>query len=118
MNNYRKLSCQFLENYLLCTLPSDVTKDEFNRFSLELLEELQSQKPEFLILDYSLYQIMDKVEFDRIKNLIKQVSLMGIQSICHGLKPGVVSGLVELIDSFDDLQFTINLAAAIELTKL
>ena len=107
-------SSQFLNNYLLSTVPSDLTVDDFNAFSDYLLKQVQQKNADYVILDFSSFQYMDRIEFMRLQKLVKLLALLGAETICHGLKPGIVSNLVELISDFDGMIYTPSLETAID----
>ena len=103
----------FIENYLLYAMPSELSEKEFVDFSRFLLHEVTKKQLEYLILDYSSYQIMDKTDYLRCCELVKKVQLMGVGVINHGLNAGVVSVLVDLVDDFEGMEFAGSLEAAL-----
>jgi hypothetical protein len=107
----------FIDNYLLYAMPSELSEHDFLDFSKFLLNEVIKKKVEYLILDYSAYQMMDKTEFMRCCSLVKKVELMGVSVLNHGLNAGVVSVLVDLVDDFGGLRFTGSLEAALMLVS-
>ena len=108
----------FIDNYLLYAMPSDLSESDFLDFSSFLLNEVTRNKVEYLILDYSAFQFMDRTEYLRCCKLVKKVQIMGVSVINHGLNAGVVSTLVDLVDDFQGMKFTGTLEAALALVGI
>ncbi|MBP1760572.1 MAG: rsbS [Firmicutes bacterium] len=67
------------------------------------------------IFDFSNISTFDSNIFISLRNISKTISLMGIKVIWIGLKPGVVSTLVDLNVKSDDIRIAVNLQHSLSL---
>jgi len=67
------------------------------------------------ILDFSNISIFDTFIFESFKKISKAIELMGIKVVWLGLKPGVVSALVDLNVESDDICIAVNLQYGLDL---
>ena len=67
------------------------------------------------ILDFSNISIFDTFIFESFKKISKAIELMGIKVVWLGLKPGVVSALVDLNVESDDICIAVNLQHGLNL---
>lgn len=67
-----------------------------------------------IILDFNNIFMADSFIFEFLKNISKTVSLMGIKVVWVGLKPGVVSALIDFNDKVDDICTAVNLQFGLE----
>jgi len=68
-----------------------------------------------IILDFSNICVFDTYIFESFKKMSKTISLMGIKVVWLGLKPGVVSALVDLNAEVDDICIAVNLQYGLKL---
>jgi rsbT antagonist protein RsbS len=80
-----------------------LTDEVLRRFRADLLEFLQRSGAQAVILDLSGLEILDLEEFEALKHTMSMVSLMGARYIVAGLRPGVVSSLIELNADVEDI---------------
>ena len=76
---------------------------------------LQSSEADGIILDLSGVEIIDAEDWEAIRGTMTMARLMGARSIVAGLRPGVVSALVELEVDVEDIDATLNLDEALKL---
>jgi rsbT antagonist protein RsbS len=66
------------------------------QFRTDLLERLQDSGAGGVIIDLSGVRIMDADDFDGVRRTLDMATLMGARAVLVGLRPGVVSALVQL----------------------
>ena len=91
-----RIPLQLSRNCIVASIQVDLTYDVLRRFRADLLEFLQQSGAQAVILDLSGLEILDLEEFEALRQTMSMVSLMGAQSIVAGMRPGVVSALIEL----------------------
>jgi anti-anti-sigma regulatory factor len=84
------------------------------RFRDDLLNFVQESKAIGVILDLSGVEVMDAHDFGSITQITDMVRVMGSQVMLAGLRPGVVSALVNLGVNTDRIQAAMNLDDAFE----
>jgi rsbT antagonist protein RsbS len=104
-----RIPLQLSRNCIVASIQVDLTYDVLRRFRADLLEFLQRSGAQAVILDLSGLEILDLEEFEALRQTMSMVSLMGAQSIIAGMRPGVVSALIELNADVDDILAAFNL---------
>jgi rsbT antagonist protein RsbS len=108
---------QLSRNCIVASIQVDLTYDVLRRFRSDLLEFLQRSGARAVILDLSGLEILDLEEFEALRHTMSMVSLMGAKSIVTGMRPGVVSALIELNADVDDILAAFNLDDAFSLIE-
>jgi rsbT antagonist protein RsbS len=98
-----RIPLQLSRNCIVASIQVDLTDEVLRRFRADLLEFLQRSGAQAVILDLSGLEILDLEEFEALKHTMSMVSLMGARSIVAGLRPGVVSSLIELNADVEDI---------------
>lgn len=91
---------------VVASIQRDLRGAVLQQFQTDLLECLQDSGASGVIIDLSGVRIMDADDFDGIRRTLDMAALMGARAVLVGLRPGVVSALVQLdVDtgSFDTL---------------
>jgi rsbT antagonist protein RsbS len=104
-----RIPLQLSRNCIVASIQVDLTADVLRRFRVDLLEFLQRSGAQAVILDLSGLEILDLEEFEALRHTMSMVSLMGAQSIVAGMRPGVVSALIELNADVDGILAAFNL---------
>ncbi len=104
-----RIPLQLSRNCIVASIQVDLTYDVLRQFRVDLLEFLQRSGAQAVILDLSGLEILDLEEFDALKRTMSMVSLMGAKSILAGLRPGVVSALIELNADVEGFPAAFNL---------
>ena len=81
---------------LVASIQVDLNEAVIQQLADSLLEALHRQGARGVILDLSGVSIMDAEEFAALRKIERMAGLMGARTIYAGLKPGVVSALVDL----------------------
>ena len=104
-----RIPLQLSRNCIVASIQVDLTYDVLRRFRVDLLDFLQRSGAQAVILDLSGLEILDLEEFEALKQTMSMASLMGAKSIVAGLRPGVVSALIELNADVEDILAAYNL---------
>ncbi len=81
---------------IVASIQRDLRGTILRQFRHDLLERLQICGASGVIIDLSGVSIMDADDFDGIRRTLDMAALMGARTVVVGLRPGVVSALVEL----------------------
>ena len=104
-----RIPLQLSRNCIVASIQVDLTYDVLRRFRVDLLDFLQRSGAQAVILDLSGLEILDLEEFEALRQTMSMASLMGAKSIVAGLRPGVVSALIELNADVEGLLAAFNL---------
>lgn len=81
---------------VVASIQRDLRGVVLQQFRSDLLERLQDSGAGGVIIDLSGVRIMDADDFDGIRRTLDMAALMGARAVLVGLRPGVVSALVQL----------------------
>lgn len=81
---------------VVASIQRDLRGTVLQQFREDLLERLQSSGASGVIIDLSGVSIMDADDFDKVRRTLEMAALMGARAVLVGLRPGVVSALVQL----------------------
>ncbi len=81
---------------IVASVQRDLRGAVLQQFRDDLLERLQTSGANGVIIDLSGLSVIDTDDFDGIRRTLDMATLMGARTVVVGLRPGVVSALVEL----------------------
>ncbi len=116
--NQQYIPLQISQNCVLASIQIDLTPELLQQLRQDLLGKLYANKADGVIIDVSGLEIIDFTDFTELRNIIDMVAIMGAQTVISGLKPGVISALVDLDADIDGINAALNLDDAFVLIKL
>ncbi|MBW2287867.1 MAG: STAS domain-containing protein [Deltaproteobacteria bacterium] len=111
------VAIQVSRDVVVASIQVDLDDDVLARFREDLLGRIHETGSRAVILDVSGLETLDSAEFAALRRTITMCSIMGAESVLVGLRPGVVSALIEAGADVDGLQAAINLDAAFALLQ-
>ncbi len=111
------VAIQVSRNVVVASIQVDLDDDVLARFRDELLHRLHKTGSPGVILDVSGLETLDSNEFTALRRIITMCTIMGAETVLVGLRPGVVSALIEAGADVDGLRAAINLDAAFALLQ-
>ncbi|UCH25381.1 MAG: STAS domain-containing protein [Trueperaceae bacterium] len=109
-----RVPLQLSRKCLVASLQIDLTEEVLDQFRTDLLEALQATEAVGVIIEVSGLDVIDVEEFDALRKTMVMVQLMGAKTVIAGLRPGVVSSLVQLDAATDEVDAAMNLDDAFE----
>ena len=107
--NQQQIPLQISQNCVVASIQIDLTPELLQQLCQDLLEKLHSSGASGVILDVSGVEIIDLTDFTELRKIINMVEIMGAKTIISGLKPGVISALVDLDADIDGINAVLNL---------
>ncbi len=107
-----RIPLQLARNCVVASIQIDLSEEVLRQFRSDLLELLHSSGAGGVILDVSGVDVLDLEDFEAIKRTMEMAALMGARTVVSGLRPGVVSALVELDADTDGIVAALNLDEA------
>ncbi len=95
-NDVTRIPLTVSRGCVVASIQRDLRGAVLQQFRDDLLERLQSSRANGVIIDLSGLSIIDADDFDGIRRTLDMAALMGARTVVVGLRPGVVSALVEL----------------------
>ena len=111
------VAMQVSRDVVVASIQVDLDDEVLARFRDELLHRLHETGSRGVILDVSGLETLDSSEFAAVRRIITMCTIMGAQSVLVGLRPGVVSALIEAGADVDGLRAATNLDAAFVLLQ-
>jgi rsbT antagonist protein RsbS len=111
------ISMQLSRDVVVASIQVDLDEEVLARFKEDLLRRIHETGSRGVILDVSGLETLDSDEFAALRRIITMSTIMGAKSVLVGLRPGVVSALIEAGAEVDGLQAAINLDAAFALLQ-
>lgn len=109
-----RIPLQVSQNCVVASIQVDLTEDVLHAFRHDLLEMLHATGAGGVILDLGGVHVLDPEDFEALRQTLEMAALMGAHAILAGLRPGVVSALVELDARVEDVHAALNLDLAFE----
>ena len=108
------VAIQVSRDLVVASIQIELDDEVLARFQQDLLQRVHGSESRGVILDLSGLEILDSHELDALRRIIDMVAIMGVQTVLVGLRPGVVSALMEAGADVDGLCAAINLDAAFD----
>jgi rsbT antagonist protein RsbS len=121
LNNNLNMSVTIIEGCLIITVPNNMTDDEIEIGSRRTLMKANSSSVKGVILDLSIVSMLDVYSFELLKKTSSAISLMGVSVVWIGLRPGVVSALLDFNVDVSYIKTALNLEQGLKMisdTKL
>ena len=113
----QQIPMQLSRGCVVASLQIDLSEAVIAQFRKDLLEFLHSTGASSVILDVSGLDVIDWDDFNALKLAMSMAELMGAHSVVSGLKPGVVSSLIELGVDTRDINAALDLDDAFDLVE-
>lgn len=96
-----RIPLQLTRSCIVASLQVDLDEEILQRFRSDLLERVRATGVRGVILDVAGLEIIDSRDFTALRQTMVAARVMGARCIVVGLRPGVVSALVDLdVDVF------------------
>ena len=109
------VAIQVARDVVVASIQVDLDDDVLARFREDLLNRLHKSGSRGVILDVSGLETLDSDEFASLRRIITMIEIMGAEAVLVGLRPGVVSALIEAGADVDGLRAAVNLDTAFAL---
>lgn len=96
LNDNLNTSTTIVNECLIITLPNDIIDEEVEMGFNSILMLVEKYSVKGVILNLSMISSLDTYFFNLLERMAKTISLMGPKVVWVGLRPGVVSALIDL----------------------
>jgi rsbT antagonist protein RsbS len=111
------VAIQVSRDIVVASIQVDLDENVVARFQEDLLRSIHETGSRAVILDVSGLETIDSKEFDALRSIISIAKIMGAESVLSGMRPGVVSALMDADIDVKGLRAAINLDAAFDLIQ-
>lgn len=112
-----RVAMQVSRGVVVVSIQVDLRDEVLAQLQEDLLRCIQETGARAVILDASGLEILDAAELAALRRIITMTDLMGATSVLVGLRPGVVSALIEANADVEGLSAAIDLDAAFDLLE-
>ncbi len=112
-----RIAIQVSQGVVVASIQVDLDEDVLARFREDLLGRIHETGSRGVILDVSGLDTLDSEEFAALRRIATMTTLLGAESVLAGLRPGIVSSLIETGADVDGLLAAIDLDAAFALLQ-
>ncbi len=114
-SSVQRIPLQVVRSCIVASIQIDLNVEVLRQFRNDLLECVQKFRANGVILDVSGLDILDMDDFNGLRGIMEMAEVMGARSILSGLKPGVVSALIDLGVEPGGVSAVLNLDDAFQL---
>jgi len=111
----QRIPLQVTRGCVVASIQIDLDPEVLRQFRIDLLERVQKSRANGVILDVSGIDILDIDDFNGLRSTMEMAEIMGARPILSGLKPGVVSALIDLGADPEGVNAVLNLDDAFRL---
>jgi len=112
-----RIAMQVTRGIIIASVQTDLTVSVLARFQDELLSLIHRVGACGVVFDLSGVDVLDSVEFHGLRKTLKLVDLMGARPVISGLKPGIVSSLIDTNADTNGVEATFQTDDAIALIR-
>ena len=99
---------------VVVTMRPDMDREQFDSMRRSVLDRIASTKSRVLVLDFSGIDVMNLLEFNRIRKLLVAVRLLGAETAIVSLAAGIVLYLTEVQADTAGISYFLGLDEAIQ----
>ena len=107
-----RVAIQVSRGVVVASIQVDLDEGVLARFREDLLQRIHDTGSLGVILDVSGLETLDSHEFAGLRRIITMCAIMGAEAVLVGMRPGVVSALIEVGADVDGLRAAFDLDAA------
>jgi rsbT antagonist protein RsbS len=111
------VAIQVSRDIVVASIQVDLDENVVARFQEDLLRSIYETGSRAVILDVSGLETIDSKEFGALRSIIRIAKVMGAESVLSGMRPGIVSALMDTDVDVKGLRAAINLDAAFDLIQ-
>jgi rsbT antagonist protein RsbS len=111
------VAIQVSRDIVVASIQVDLNDDVLARFREDLLSRIHETGSQAVIFDVSGLETLDTSELAALRRIITMCTIMGAESVLVGLRPGVVSALIEAGADADGLRAATDLDSAFALLQ-
>ena len=107
-----RVAIQVSRGVVVASIQVDLDEDVLAQFRDDLLRRIHVTGSRGVILDVSSLETLDSHEFSALRRIIAMCAILGAEAVLVGMRPGVVSALIEVGADVDGLRAAFDLDAA------
>jgi len=110
-----RMPIQVVNGCVVASIQAELDEEVLDALRHDILDCIGRSRAHAVALDLSGVEIIDRTDFDRVVRMLAMARLMGARPVLVGMRPGVVSALVDLGVSGDEIETALSLDGAFAL---
>jgi anti-anti-sigma regulatory factor len=110
-----KMSITVVNRCLISTFQKDITDRDMKLGISRIITKVNSLSIVGAIFDLRMLSSLDSYTFDLLQKASKVISIMGVKVVWSGLRPGVISALLDLNVDVSAIKVALNLEQGFEI---
>jgi rsbT antagonist protein RsbS len=99
---------------VVVAMPPQLQPDTLAALRERVLAAVQANRAASVVVDCAMLRIMDSVEFEELREVLRTAALLGASAMLAGLRPGVVAHLVNADVDTEGLETARNIEDALD----
>ena len=112
-----RIATQVTRGIVVASVQTDLNESVLARFKDELLSLIHRIGARGVVFDLSGVDLLDSVEYRGLRRIVKMAELLGAKTVISGLRPGIVSSLIDANVDTDGVVATLQTDDAIVLIR-
>ncbi len=112
-----RIATQVTRGIVVASVQADLIEAVLARFQNELLSLIHRVGARGVVFDLSGVDLLDSVEYRGLLRILKMAELLGAKTVISGLRPGIVSSLIDANVDTDGVVATLKTDDAIALIR-
>jgi rsbT antagonist protein RsbS len=112
-----RIATQVTRGIVVASVQADLIEAVLARFQNELLSLIHRVGARGVVFDLSGVDLLDSVEYHGLLRILKMAELLGAKTVISGLRPGIVSSLIDANVDTDGVVATLHTDDAITLIR-
>ena len=112
-----RIATQVTRGIVVASVQADLIEAVLARFQNELLSLIHRVGARGVVFDLSGVDLLDSVEYHGLLRILKMAELLGAKTVISGLRPGIVSSLLDANVDTDGVVATLHTDDAIALIR-
>ena len=112
-----RIATQVTRGIVVASVQTDLNESVLARFQNELLSLIHRIGARGVVFDLSGVDLLDSVEYHGLLRILKMAELLGAKTVISGLRPGIVSSLIDANVDTDGVVATLQSDDAIVLIR-
>jgi rsbT antagonist protein RsbS len=112
-----RIATQVTRGIVVASVQADLIEAVLARFQDELLSLIHRVGARGVVVDLSGVDLLDSVEYHGLLRILKMAELLGAKTVISGLRPGIVSSLIDANVDTDGVVATLHTDDAITLIR-
>ena len=112
-----RIPIQLVRGHIVASIQVELGEEALEQFRGDLLDFLRDHSATGVLVDLAAVEVVDPVDFGNLRKILGMAQLMGARPVLTGLRPGVVSALVQLGAATSGLEASRSLDDGFELLE-